>query len=185
MNYGETNCLPFFMANKIIILGNSSSGKSSLAQRIAEIDQIPCLDLDNIAWESGLTPQRRSLDDVCADIFNFTQSNSHWIIEGCYGNLIAPVSDYGNKLIFLNPNIDVCLHNCRQRPWESHKYDSLEAQNANLDMLMTWIKEYPHRDDEFSLSAHRQIFDTFEGEKVEYNYNWEEKEVFSWLNQLD
>jgi len=176
---------PFFYGKKIIILGNSSSGKSSLAQKIAEVYQIPYLDLDTIAWESGLTPQRRSFDDVYADIFEFMESNAHWIIEGCYGDLIASMSEYANQLIFLNPDIEVCLDNCRKRPWESHKYDSLEAQNANLEMLVSWIKKYPHGDDEFSLVAHGHIFKTFEGNKVEYNHNWEEKDVFSWLNPLD
>ncbi|MGY6528842.1 MAG: shikimate kinase [Cyanobacterium sp.] len=172
------------MANKIIILGNSSSGKSTLAKKIVATYHIPFLDLDTIAWESGLNPQRRSLEDSYGDILNFIQGKNHWIIEGCYGDLISFVGDYGNQLIFPNPDIDTCVQNCRQRPWESHKYESLEAQNTNLEMLITWIKDYPHRNDEFSLSAHGQIFDAFKGKKVEYNRNWEEKEVFSWLDLL-
>ncbi len=173
------------MSKKIILLGNSSSGKSTLAKKIVQTYNFPYLDLDTIVWKSGLTAQRRNFDYVYGDILCFMENQPNWIIEGCYGDLISSISQYGNRLIFLNLDIEICLNNCRQRPWEKHKYDSLEAQNANLEMLMTWIKEYPIREDEFSLSAHRQIFAKFEGEKVEYNHNWDETEVFSWLNTQD
>lgn len=171
---------------KILIFGNSSSGKSTLAQKIVKTYHFSHLDLDTVAWKAEFkNPQRRSFKDSCTDIVDFTQDKSHWVIEGCYGDLISFISNYCHRLIFLNPDIETCVQNCRQRPWESHKYDSLEAQNTNLEMLVRWIKDYYIRDDEFSLSAHRQIFDSFKGKKVEYNHNWEEKEVFSWLNPLD
>ncbi len=38
-------------------------------------------------------------------------------------------------------------------------------------MLIDWIKQYDVRDDEFSLKAHRELFDNFGGKKVEYTSN--------------
>ena len=55
--------------------------------------------------------------------------------------------------------------------WEPHKYGSLEEQNANLDMLLAWVEQYAQRTDEFSLQAHRRIFDNYAGEKFEYTSN--------------
>lgn len=166
---------------KIIILGNSSSGKSSLASKIAELYQLSHLDLDTIAWESSSPPQRRIFSQSCQDIVTFMEDKTHWVMEGCYGDLISFVCGYADRLIFLNPSMETCINNCRQRPWEIHKYESLEAQNANLEMLIQWIQEYATRSDEFSLWAHRQIFSNFQGKKVEYNSNWIEDEVISWL----
>jgi len=34
-------------------------------------------------------------------------------------------------------------------------------------MLVGWIREYVRRGDEFSLTAHRALFDRFSGEKLE------------------
>ena len=53
------------------------------------------------------------------------------------------------------------------------KYASREAQDANLRMLLDWVREYETREDEFSLREHRRLFDTHEGKKVEYRSNEE------------
>lgn len=36
-------------------------------------------------------------------------------------------------------------------------------------MLINWIKEYPKRNDVFSLKAHNKLYNEFSGEKQEYN----------------
>lgn len=50
----------------------------------------------------------------------------------------------------------------------AHKYTSKEAQDGNLDMLIHWIQAYPTRDDVFSLKAHMQFFEAFQGKKLMY-----------------
>jgi hypothetical protein len=55
-----------------------------------------------------------------------------------------------------------------QTPWEPHKYGSLELQNTMLDQLQAWVVGYYQRDDAWSYRAHREIFDTFKGPKVEH-----------------
>ena len=66
---------------------------------------------------------------------------------------------YTSLLIFLNLEVDICLQNSQKRPWEAHKYDTPEAQETNLNMLETWIKDYFVRNDEFSFSRHQQLFE--------------------------
>lgn len=48
-----------------------------------------------------------------------------------------------------------------------------EAQDANLRMLIGWVREYETREDEFSLREHRRLFDAHGGPKVEYTSNAE------------
>ncbi|WP_144051451.1 shikimate kinase [Geminocystis herdmanii] len=131
------------------------------------------LDLDTLAWEAQETPLRRSLSASVKDIKNFIHLHNNWIIEGCYGDLITEILPFINLLIFLNPDVDTCLNNAKNRAWESHKYKSLEAQNANLQFLEQWIKDYFDRQDEFSFSYHQQLFRSFSGKKIEYNHNWD------------
>ena len=57
--------------------------------------------------------------------------------------------------------------NARARPWEPHKYASREEQDASLEFLLGWIRDYATRDDVFSLAAHRALFDAFAGDKIE------------------
>jgi len=151
---------------KIILLGNSGAGKSTMARRLIGSSNIPCLSLDDIAWSASA--QRRPLADSIADLTAFIAAHEQWIIEGCYGDLVEAALPYCTELRFLNPGVDICLEHCKQRPWEPEKFASPEAQNAVLDYLLNWAAEYETRDDEFGLKRHRQIFDAFSGLKREY-----------------
>lgn len=69
---------------------------------------------------------------------------------------------------FLNPGVEVCVEHCRRRPWEPEKFSSPEAQQAMLEQLVQWVREYEIRDDEYGLRRHRRIFADFDGPKKEY-----------------
>lgn len=129
------------------------------------------LDLDTLAWEVENPTVRRKLENSLKDLFEFIKTHENWVIEGCYSSLLKEAIRHCTKLIFLNPGIDICVQNCLARSWEPHKYPSPEAQNKNLTMLLDWVKEYETRDDEFSLKSHRQLFEDFVGEKIEYLSN--------------
>jgi adenylate kinase family enzyme len=158
--------------HRIVIFGNSGSGKSTLARERAEILTCSHLDLDTVAWEEGPeTPTRKPLTDSRNQIEPFLAKNENWVIEGCYSDLVALVIPFSTEVLFLNPGVETCITNCRNRPWEPHKYDSPEAQNTNLEMLIAWIEQYPQREDEFSLQAHQRLFDAYAGKKREYTSN--------------
>lgn len=159
---------------KIAIIGNSSSGKSSLALKLAQEFGLVHLDLDTVAWKAQKMPIRRSLSSSLKKIMSFINTHKNWVIEGCYSDLIAEILPYTSLLIFLNLGVNVCLENSQKRPWEAHKYDTPEAQENNLSMLESWIKDYFVRNDEFSFSRHQQLFESFMGEKIEYKTNWNE-----------
>lgn len=156
---------------KIVIFGNSGSGKSTLAKKYVDKYALAHLDLDSIAWAKSATPTRRPLTESQTDIEQYLADNTRWVVEGCYADLLGIVLPHASKVIFINPGIDTCIENCRNRPWELHKYASPEAQDKNLAMLIDWVKQYPQRSDEFSLAAHRQLFDDYQGNKTEYKTN--------------
>lgn len=133
--------------------------------------KITHLDLDILAWLDAKPPQRKPLADSLEEINFFVQKNQEWVIEGCYADLLEHVIKNANEIVFLNKDIETCISNCKKRPWEQHKYKSQEEQNNNLEMLIDWVKEYPNRTDEFSLKAHKQLFDDFSGKKTEYISN--------------
>lgn len=150
---------------KILVIGNSSSGKSTLAKSKCLEYKLAHLDLDTIAWLPLDKPQRKPLSDSLNEILTFIQENEEWVIEGCYTDLIEGISNYSNELIYMNTSVEACVENAKNRPWEPHKYDSLDEQNNNLSMLIEWIKQYDKRKDEISKSAHIQFFNNYKGKK--------------------
>lgn len=152
---------------RYVLLGNSGSGKSTVAARLARAGELPHLDLDTLAWLPTQPPQRRPLADSARDIAAFMDASERWVIEGCYADLLDLALPRCTQLVFLDPGLAACIANARSRPWEPHKYASKEAQDANLDMLIGWIRDYETRRDEFSLAAHRALFDGFAGDKRE------------------
>lgn len=150
---------------KLLIFGNSGSGKSSLARALAARHGLAHLDLDTIVWEPGEIAVARPAEAVHADLAAFLGDNGRWAIEGCYGELIEAAAPACSRLIFLDPGLEACLANNRRRPWEPHKYATPEAQDAMLDALHDWVAGYYTRDDPWSLAAHRRVFEAHPGDK--------------------
>jgi hypothetical protein len=124
-----------------------------------------------LAWLPVNPPARKPLADSAREIDAFIAANRDWVIEGCYADLLQVALSHASELIFLNPGVEQCIANCRNRPWEPHKYASKEAQDRNLEMLVDWVRQYPERTDEFSLQAHQALFDGFDGNKVMHTRN--------------
>lgn len=156
---------------RIVIFGTSGSGKSTLAREFAESDKLPHLDLDTIAWQPGSPPERKPIAESKTGIDAFLALNPSWVIEGCYSDLLELVLPHASEIFYLNLPVEACIANARNRPWEPHKYESKDAQDANLDMLIEWIAQYAERDDTFSRSAHEALFSGFQGRKTMYTSN--------------
>jgi adenylate kinase family enzyme len=152
--------------SRILVYGNSGTGKTTFARRKAEALKLAYLDLDNVAWASPAVRENEqtSLDAIKQFIFE----NSEWVIEGCYGKIIQALLEECTELHFMNPGIEVSLRNNSSRDWEPHKYASMAQQEAQFEKLQQWVAEYEKRDDEFSYEFHRMIFSGFGGKKFEY-----------------
>lgn len=151
---------------RIIIFGNSGAGKTTMARQLVGEKNVALLALDAIAWQRETI--RKPLDESIRELLTFIHAHQQWVIEGCYADLIAPALPYCTELRFLNPGTATCIANCRNRPWEPDKFTSVQAQQAMLEPLIAWVRQYDTRDDEFGLKRHRTLFDAFTGHKAEY-----------------
>jgi adenylate kinase family enzyme len=152
---------------RFLIFGNSGSGKSTLANKLGQDYSIPVLDLDTIVWEPNQIAIRRPHEDAENELRDFIKNHPSWVIEGCYSTLIKIAIEFSTEVYFLNPGIDKCVENNRNRPWEPHKFKSPEEQAQTFESLNNWIQQYQERDDEFSYLSHRSIFEQFNGKKHE------------------
>ena len=97
---------------------------------------MPHFDLDVIAWQPTTPPLRMPIAESEKKLDNFFEKNTAWIIEGCYADLLELAIPHANQIIFLNLPIETCVEHARKRPWEPHKYQTPEAQDENLAMLV-------------------------------------------------
>jgi aminoglycoside phosphotransferase (APT) family kinase protein/adenylate kinase family enzyme len=154
-------------AVRLIVIGNSGSGKSSYAKQLARLHDLAYLDLDSIFWEPHQIAIARPVADVRADLERFIAQGERWVIEGCYGELAEVALDRCTELVFMNPGLAACLDNDRRRPWEPHKYDSAAEQERMLAPLLAWVESYYTRTDPQSYAFHRRLFDAHPGAKRE------------------
>lgn len=149
------------------IIGNAGSGKSTLAKRIQFQTQSVILDLDTITWDRAKIQRRRPIEESEKDLDKFLEANTDgWIVEGCYGELIERSLQKSPQLIFMDPGERICLENCKNRPWEKHKYPSKEEQDKFLEFLLSWVSEYYRREGPMSHQFHRAIFEAYAGDKL-------------------
>ncbi len=128
---------------RLLIYGNSGSGKTTMARRLAKERGLEWMSLDDIAWKpDSSAPARRPREDCGLVINGFMERHPRWVMDGCYGDLIAYALRHATELRFLNPGVDVCVEHCRQRPWEPDKYPTEAAQDAMLETLVEWVNAY-------------------------------------------
>jgi adenylate kinase family enzyme len=143
--------------SRTLIIGNSGSGKSWLAQRLAEQLCVPWVDLDQIHWLSdehsiprpraeALGMARIAADEPC------------WVIEGVYGWIIGELLHRATALIWLCIEDEVCLTNIRQREVND---------DERLMALLEWAASYRTRDGSSGFAAHQRLFEGFCGSKVQ------------------
>ncbi|MFT5610101.1 MAG: hypothetical protein ACI9WC_002204 [Arenicella sp.] len=85
-------------------------------------------------------------------------SHKDWVIEGRYTDLLETLGPYSTEIIFMNLPLETCVENAKRRRWDPRKYESAHAQDANLQMLLEWIAQYPSRTDNFSEASHLALY---------------------------
>ncbi len=155
----------------VLVFGNSGSGKTWFAHRLAAKHGLRVLDLDTVVWSATEYAVFRPDAEIIGDLSQFVQSAEGWVVEGCYGRWMEHLLAHCTEMVFMNPGEAVCLLNCIARPWESHKYATQQEQDAKLPLLLDWVRGYYSRSDDLSLRAHRRLFDSFEGTKREITAN--------------
>ena len=141
---------------RTLIIGNSGSGKSWLAQRLAEQLQAPWTDLDQIHWLSDEHSIARPRNEALG-MARRAASEERWVIEGVYGWIVSEILHRATALIW--PCIDDvdCVANIRRR--EANDDERLVA-------MMEWASSYRTRNDSSGFAAHQRMFDDFGASKI-------------------
>jgi len=86
--------------NRVYIIGNSASGKTSLARKLSRILKIKSHDLDDFYWERKFT-RKRAPAKVEKLVRKVTRQKK-WIIEGVYSSCITCSLDRADLIVWLD-----------------------------------------------------------------------------------
>ena len=138
-------------ARRVVITGNSGSGKSRLAQRIAQVFSVPIIDLDEIYWMGGGYGLKR--DEAAArELLEQTASQPASVIEGVFGALCRAALPYATAPIWLD------------LPWEESRAGLMERglrrgmTESDHAALVAWAAEYWTHQNANSYAGHLTVY---------------------------
>ncbi|WP_273762600.1 AAA family ATPase [Aeromonas hydrophila] len=164
---------------RILIIGNSVSGKSWLAARLAEQLTIHEVNLDPIVWQPGCFNQKRPQHKIDQAIQTLAQEPS-WVVERVFGALADQLLDAADTLLFLDLDWSVCRDSLQSRGSQSARQRDAVAAEENFQQLLVWASEYGQRTSKSSRQYHRELFDRLPNAKHRFTTR---AEVNLYLNQ--
>jgi hypothetical protein len=89
------------LTERTVIIGNSGSGKSVFAERLAALNHVPVIDLDLLHWlDDGYRIRRE--EEVAKCLVRDAAAAPRWIIEGVYGWLAEIALPRASALVWLD-----------------------------------------------------------------------------------
>jgi len=146
---------------RTVVVGNSGSGKSSLARSIAELIKAPAIDLDLIHWRDEAYGSRQD-ETVAKRLVAEVAARPAWVIEGVYGWLARLALPSATLLIWLD------------LPWEDCRAGLVARglrrgmTSADQAALVAWAAEYWTRDSSSSYYGHLRLFEAFNWTKLRF-----------------
>lgn len=128
---------------RIIVIGSSNAGKSSLAYRLAERLDVPFIELDGLFWEPGWKEAER---EVFRERVRRAIEPESWVMAGNYlkqqQDVSWPVAD---TIIWLDLPLPTVLRRCVLRTWRRWRngdvlYGGTNRENFREHMML-WNSE--------------------------------------------
>lgn len=155
------------LGERIVILGNSGSGKTHLARRLGQELGVALIHLDDLFWARGGYNHKRPAEEVQQDISNRVQART-WIVEGVFGDLAQGFLPRAQSLIWLDLDWETCSRSLLERGSESARWLEPELAEQSFNALCTWAGEYWTRTGTRSHEGHAAIFGEFPGLRLRF-----------------
>jgi adenylate kinase family enzyme len=164
---------------KIVITGNSGSGKTWLARKIAPHES-KIIHLDTIFWEPGGFDKKRWQREI-DNLISQNVNHKEWIAEGVFGELINRFMYEASIFILLDMPWELCRKRLENRGSESKKHMCRTQSSEGLKKLNDWAQQYYERTNLTSKFGRQQLFEPFKGTKALLK---SEEEVINYISKL-
>ena len=142
---------------KIIIIGSSSTGKSTLALAISKKLKIPHQELDAFYWEENWT--RANTEQFRQRVEQFT-NQTHWVLDGNFQIARDLIWPQATHIIWLDYNLPIILYRFfirsirrslfKEKLWNNNR-ETIWGSMICKDSLFLWIlKTYKRNKKNFS-----------------------------------
>ena len=102
------------MSQRIAIVGNSGSGKSTFADWLGRQLELPVLHVDLLMWRQGWHARPES--DWHAEELGFQQKNTSWIIDGVgTRETLDQRLKQASVIVLMDTPVEVCHENANKR----------------------------------------------------------------------
>ena len=132
---------------RILVIGSSGSGKSTVARELGEILGLPVVHLDLLYWNPGWveTPDGEFDEKVRAAC-----AGDRWIVDGNYGRTIDIRLERADAIVFLDLPRLTCIRRVlsrRGKPRPDLPEGCVEHRRLDRDQIefLRWIWNYPSR----------------------------------------
>lgn len=127
---------------KIALIGYSASGKSTLAQKLGKLYNVPVLHLDVVHHLPGWQGKERALEQK--EVEDFLNANTGWVIDGNYTKLSYERRlEEADRIYIVALNRFACLYRafCRYLRYKNKfRVDRAEGCHEKLDLtFIRWI----------------------------------------------
>ncbi|MDQ2853407.1 MAG: adenylate kinase [Chloroflexota bacterium] len=149
--------MPRFTARRINVVGTSSVGKTTLAARLAELLNVPHVELDALHWEPNWT---EAPTDVLRERASAAIAGEGWVVDGNYAKVRDLVWARAEAVVWLDLPLRQILSRYlrrtvrrvagREELWAGNR-ERLSMHLVSRDSLLWWIlstyrlrrREYP------------------------------------------
>jgi adenylate kinase family enzyme len=145
---------------RTVIIGNSGSGKTWLAERLASASGAPIIHLDEVYWQEGGFDVARPEREVAA-LINSAVRGMSWIVEGVFGDLASRFLAQADVLLWLNTPWAECKRRLEERGSQSKAHMNREQSERGLQELLVWASAYYTRKGHCSYVGHLAIYESF------------------------
>lgn len=151
------------LGTRLIVIGTTCTGKSTLAQQLAQRDGLTFIDLDALHWEPGWTPaapdifQQRVRDALAA-------ADDRWVIAGNYTAQQQAISwPLAQTIVWLDLPLRVVLRRVVQRSWRRSRQREL-LWGTNRERFWEQLRVWRTDDSliSFAIKTHRARRQRFE-----------------------
>lgn len=131
---------------RILVIGSGGAGKSTFANQLGAILELPVIHLDQAYWKPGW--EKPSKEEWSATIEQLVAQNE-WIMDGNFGGTLPQRIKRADAIILLDISRWICLWRVAKRAVKyrgRHRPDMAPGCQERFDFeFIRWIWNYPRR----------------------------------------